>query len=93
MRTGEVIRGGGGPLALRLLSVGSSALRDDRIVGLERYDFIGEEGLEDDLVKLLGLDEVLILDVTRLRRVDPDKVILPLVFDQGFTEHVADASV
>lgn len=65
----------------------------DGVVGLEGNDLIREQRLVDNLVQLLGLCEVLIIDVTRASRVNSNEVTLARVLDQCVAEHFSDSCV
>ena len=57
---------------------------------LERHDLVGVQALVDHLVERLRLHEVLVVNVTRLRGVDANEVVLPTILHEGFSEHVPE---
>jgi hypothetical protein len=57
---------------------------------LERHDLVGIQALVDHLVERLWLHEVLVVNVTRLRGVDANEVVLPTILHEGFSEHVPE---
>ena len=92
IRTASSLRSGRARL-LGLLSIWQASRGDNRVVCLEGDDLVREERSEDYLVELLGLREVLVVDVTRLGRVDADEIILSLVLYERISYHFSDAAV